>query len=86
MQVALWGHRGGRFLSTGAKDLASSGSRAALGTFSCSGWCSGGLPELMLGSPKGILELPGAQFGVSEVRLGASDSVLLSSRRQRKLF
>ena len=34
----------------------------------------------MLGSPKGILELPGAQFGVSEVRLGASESVLLSSR------
>ena len=47
---------------------------------------SGGLPELMLGSPKGILDLPGAQFGVSEVRLGVSDSVLLSSRRQRILF
>ncbi len=27
---------------------------------------SGGLPELMLGSPKVILELPGAHFGVSE--------------------
>ena len=26
---------------------------------------SGGLPELMLGSPKVILELPGAHFGVS---------------------
>ena len=27
---------------------------------------SGGLPELMLGSPKVILELPGAHFGFSE--------------------
>ena len=27
---------------------------------------SGGLPELMLGSPKVILELPGAHFGISE--------------------
>ena len=27
---------------------------------------SGGLPELMLGSPKVILELPGAHFGLSE--------------------
>ena len=27
---------------------------------------SGGLPELMLGSPKVILELPGVHFGVSE--------------------
>ena len=27
---------------------------------------SGGLPELMLGSPKVILELLGAHFGVSE--------------------
>ena len=27
---------------------------------------SGGLPELMLGSPKVILELPGVHFGFSE--------------------
>ena len=27
---------------------------------------SGGLPELMLGSPKGVLEFLGAHFGVSE--------------------
>ena len=59
-------YRGGRFLSAGAKDLAWSGFRAALGIFGCSGWCSGGLLELMLGSPKGVLELPGAHFGLSE--------------------
>ena len=57
---------GGRFLSTGAKDLAWSGSRAALGIFGCSGWRSGGLPELLLGSPKVILELPEPHFGLSE--------------------
>ena len=56
----------GRFLCTGAEDLASSGSRAALGIFGCSGWCSGVLPELILGSPRVILELMGAHFGFSE--------------------
>ncbi len=55
-----------RFLCTGAEDLASSGSRAALGTFSCSGWCSGGLPELILDSPKVILEFPVTHLGFSE--------------------
>ena len=47
---------------------------------------SGGLPELMLGSPKGILQLPGAHSGVSEGHLGASESVLLSYIQQCKLF
>ena len=40
---------------------------------------SGGLPELMLGSPKCILELLAVHFGVSEGHFGASESVLLSS-------
>ena len=52
--MVLLGTGGVRFLCTGTEDLASSGSRAALGTFGCSGWCSGGLPELTLGSPKVI--------------------------------
>ena len=39
---------------------------AALGIFWCFGWCSGELPELILGSPEVILELPGGHFGVPE--------------------
>ena len=58
--------RGGRFLCTGAEDLAWSGFRAAVGMFGCSGWRSGVLPELILVSPRVILELMGAHFGFSE--------------------
>ena len=41
---------------------------------------SGGLPELMLGSPKGVLELSGAHFGVSAGSSGAFESVMLPFR------
>ena len=58
--------REGRFLCTGAEDLAWSGFKAVLGIFGGSGWCSGVLPELILGSPRVILEFMGAHFGFSE--------------------
>ena len=41
------------------------------GIFWCFGWCSGELPELIVGSPEVILELLGGHFGVSEGHFSA---------------
>ena len=66
--------------------LASSAWRAGLGIFACSTWSSGGILELMLASPKVILELPGAHFGLSEGHCGAPESDSLSPRIDSELW